>query len=106
MGEHRVHSPGVLRKTGAIVMAVALIACNQTSGTSRGIVTEVEGGLDEVTSFTVLVEGDPLEFAPSPEGDYEFPLAHLREHLRTGEPVLIGWEIVGSVRYALTLADG
>ena len=89
-----------------MVIAVALIACSQTSGTARGIVTEVEGDLDDITSFVVLVEGDPLEFVPSPEGEYDFPLAHLREHQRTGEQVLVGWEILGSVRYALTLADG
>lgn len=87
-------------------MAAALIACSQTSGTARGIVTGVDGSLDDITSFVVLVEGEPLEFTPSPDGEYEFPLAHLREHQRTGEPVLVGWEIVGSVRYALTLADG
>jgi hypothetical protein len=89
-----------------VLLAVALIACNQDSGTVRGIVTAVDGGLDDVTSFVVLVEGDPLEFTPSPQGDYDFPLSHLREHQRTGEPVLVGWELVGSVRYALTLADG
>ena len=72
----------------------------------RGIVTSVEGNFDDITSFVVLVEGDPLEFTPSPEGDYDFPLAHLREHQRTGEPVLVDWEMVGSVRYALSLADG
>lgn len=88
------------------MMAAALIACSQTSGTARGIVTGVDGSLDDITSFVVLVEGEPLEFTPSPDGEYEFPLAHLREHQRTGEPVLVGWEIVGSVRYALTLADG
>jgi hypothetical protein len=87
-------------------MAVALVACSQNSGTVRGIVTSVEGNFDDITSFVVLVEGDPLEFTPSPDGDYDFPLAHLREHQRTGEPVLVGWEMVGSVRYALTLADG
>jgi hypothetical protein len=106
VGEHRVHPPGILSRAGAIVFAVALIACSQDSGTVQGIVTSVEGSLDDITSFVVLVEGDPLEFSPSPEGDYDFPLAHLREHQRTGEPVLVGWEMVGSVRYALTLADG
>ena len=54
----------------------------------------------------VLVEGSELEFTPTADGEYDFPLSHLREHQRTGEPVLVGWEIVGSVRYALSLADG
>jgi hypothetical protein len=87
-------------------MGLTLVACDQTSGTALGLVTSVEGDLQDVTSFVVLVEGDELEFTPSPEGDFDFPLSHLREHQRTGEPVLVGWELVGSVRYALTLADG
>jgi hypothetical protein len=89
-----------------LTLTMALTSCSQTSGTARGVVTSVDGTLEEVTSFMVLVEGSELEFAPVAEGDYDFPLAHLREHQRTGEPVLVGWEIVGSVRYALTLADG
>jgi len=95
-----------LKTLATILMTVSLIACNQTSGTVRGVVTSVEGTLEEVASFVVLVEGSELEFTPVGDGDYDFPLSHLREHQRTGEPVLIGWEIVGSVRYALSLADG
>jgi hypothetical protein len=89
-----------------MVITLAIIACDQSSGTARGLVTSVVGDLQDVTSFVVLVEGDQLEFTPSPEGDYDFPLSHLREHQRTGEPVLVGWEMVDSVRYALSLADG
>jgi hypothetical protein len=107
VGGTRVHAPGIfLRTTAVMVMTVALIACNQTEGTARGVVTAVDGSLEDVTSFTVLVEGSELEFIPTADGDYAFPLAHLREHQRTGEPVLVGWEMVGSVRYALSLADG
>jgi hypothetical protein len=107
VGGTRVHAPGIfLKATAVIVMTVGLIACNQTSGTARGVVTAVEGSLEDVTAFVVLVEGSELEFTPSADGDYDFPLSHLREHQRTGEPVLVGWEIVGSVRYALSLADG
>ena len=106
MGESRVHTPGVLRIIAIIVMTVGLIACNQTSGTARGVVTSVDGSLEDVTSFVVLVEGSELEFLPAASGEYDFPLSHLREHQRTGEPVLVGWELVGSVRYALSLADG
>jgi hypothetical protein len=87
-------------------MTLALIGCSQTAGTARGLVTSVEGTLEDVTAFSVLVEGSELEFIPTEDGDYAFPLSHLREHQRTGEPVLVGWEIVGSVRYALSLADG
>ena len=87
-------------------MIASLLACSQTSGTSRGVVTSVEGSLDEITAFTVLIEGSELRFVPTDDGDYDFPLSHLREHLRTGELVFVDWELVGSVRYALSLADG
>jgi hypothetical protein len=106
VGESRDHASGILRTTTAIVMTLALIACNQTAGTARGVVTSVDGNLEDVTSFVVLVEGAEWKFVPTTDGEYDFPLPHLREHQRTGEPVLVGWEIVGSVRYALTLADG
>jgi hypothetical protein len=106
VGASRVHASGFLKSLAIVVITLGLIACNQTSGTARGVVTSVDGGLEDVASFVVLVEGSELEFLPTAEGDYDFPLSHLREHQRTGEPVLVGWEIVGSVRYALSLADG
>ena len=106
-GAHgRSGSPMRSRPLVIIVMTLTLVACTQTSGTARGVVASVDGTLEQVDSFVVLVEGAELEFAPVADGDYDFPLSHLREHQRTGEPVLVGWEIVGSVRYALTLADG
>ena len=81
MGGTRVHAPGIfLRATAVMVMTVALIACNQTSGTARGVVTAVDGSLEDVTSFMVLVEGSELDFTPTAEGNYDFPLSHLREH--------------------------
>ena len=89
-----------------VVLASTSLACSHDSGTVRGVVSSVEGSLDEVTGFTLLVEGSELEFVPVPDGDYDFPLSHLREHLRTGEPVLVDWELVGTVRNALSLADG
>jgi hypothetical protein len=89
-----------------LLVVFLLAACAQTSGTARGIVIEVEGDLDEVTSFTVLVEGGEMTFLPVEGGAYDFPLSHLREHLRTGEPVLVTWELDGGRRVALALADG
>lgn len=106
MGASRVHPSGLLRSVAVVVMLLGLVACNQTEGTARGVVTSVDGSLEDVSSFVVLVEGSELEFTPTTDGEYDFPLSHLREHQRTGEPVLVGWEIVGSVRYALSLADG
>jgi len=95
-----------VRLVTVLFLTLVLPACAETSGTVRGVVTSVEGTLDEVVAFTVLVDGSELEFVPVPDGDYNFPLSHLREHQRSGESVLVDWELVGTVRYALGLADG
>jgi len=96
-------TPGRL---GGIVALALVIACTQTSGTARGVVISVEGTLQDVTAFTVLVEGEEWRMVPVPNGDYEFALPHLREHRLSGQPILVGWEMVDNVRYALSLADG
>ncbi len=89
------------------LVALSLIACAApTSGTARGVVIAVDGDLEQVSSFTVLVEGEEWRLLPVADGDYSFALPHLREHQRTGEPILVGWELVDNVRYALSLADG
>lgn len=95
-----------MRALSLSLALVAIVGCSQTTGTARGIVTAVDGDLEKVTSFTLLIEGSPITFLPVEDGDYDFPLSHLHEHQRTGEPVFVDWELVGTVRYALSLADG
>ncbi len=90
----------------AVVLAALLLACAPTSGTARGVVIAVDGDLEAVSSFTVLVEGEEWLLLPVSDGEYAFALPHLREHQRTGEPILVDWELVDNVRYALSLADG
>lgn len=97
---------GVKNPHRILLLVLFLVACAQTSGTVRGIVVGVEGSLDEVTSFTMLVEGEEMGFVTTEDGDYEFPVSHLREHQRTGEPVLVTWEIEDGMRKAVALADG
>lgn len=101
----KAHFPGLsVHKT--LLLVILLVGCAQTAGTSRGIVIAVEGSLQEVTSFTMLVDGDEVAFVPVEDGDYDFPLSHLREHQRTGEPILITWELEGGTREALAVSDG
>lgn len=97
---------GVKNPHRTLLLALLLVACAQTSGTARGVVIGVEGSIEEITSFTVLVEGEEITFVPVEGGDYDFPLSHLREHQRTGEPILVTWEIEDGTRLALTLTDG
>ena len=72
----------------------------------KGIVVDVNGDLTSVSAFTILVEGDTVTLEPSAVGVYDFPLTHLQEHLRTGEPVLVGWKDVDGRKLAITLSDG
>lgn len=110
MGPHRARAgrEPLSRRAVALPVAVLLVAvaCASGSGTVRGLVTDVTGDLTTVTRFTVLVEGDLLEFVPAPDGDFEFPLPHLRDHLRTGEPVLVTYEEREGELVAVALADG
>lgn len=86
---------------GAIAVALALgalsmVACTGYDGEeATGIVVDVQGELEDIEQFTVLVDGEEMVFQPSPDGDYAFPLGHLRDHLRSGEPVLVRWEEEG-----------
>jgi len=88
------------------LIAFLLVACSQTSGTAVGVVTAVDGSLSDITSFTVLSSGTEQVFVPIEGQSYEFPISHLREHLRTGEPVVVEWELRGDDKYATSLADG
>lgn len=95
------------RTLAGVLLIGGLVACGpQTSGTIRATLIELNGDLTTVSDFTVLSEGERIRFVPSPDGDYAFPLPHLHEHLRTGEPLLIGWELVDGVHVATFLDDG
>jgi hypothetical protein len=59
-----------------------------------------------VESFTLLVEGDEMTFVPVEEGDYAYPLSHLRDHLLDGVPVRVGWERRGDLLAAVSVDDG
>ena len=95
----------VARRLAAATLVV-VAACSPASGTVRGPVVSVEGDLTAVTSFSVLVKGDMLSFLTLEDQEYGFPLQHLAEHQRTGDPVVVGWELRDDVRYALSIEDG
>ena len=99
-----------MRRAGQLSIAVLGLllatACAQASGTVIGTVINVDGDLTEVRSFTVLVEGDEMVFVPTDDGVYAYPLPHLRDHLRDGAPVRVGWERRGDQLVATTLEDG
>jgi hypothetical protein len=86
--------------------ALSVAGCSAAMGTAAGVVIEVEGSLSNVESFTVLSEGVEMVFLPLEGQTYDFPLDHLQEHVRSGEPVVVEWEIRDGVHYALAIDDG
>lgn len=87
------------------VVTLLLAACSGGQGSVTGPVVEVEGDLEVVTSFTVLVDGIEYRFVPIPGVDYGFPLPHLREHLRDGAPVTVDYQDQGGPLQALAVTD-
>jgi hypothetical protein len=88
-----------------LTIGLVLAACSG-SGTITGIVVDVTGDLTDVESFTVLTDGERHTYTLLPGADYAFPPGHLRDHLRSGDPVRVGWEERDGTRVALSLEDG
>ncbi len=83
-----------------------LVSCAQSEGTTIGVVTAVDGSLTEIDSFTMLAAGAEITFVPIEGQEYEFPPAHLREHQRTGDLLVVDWELRDKTKYAISLTDG
>lgn len=91
----------------ASLFLILLVACgaDATGEEATGIVVDVQGELEEIDIFTVLIDGERITFETSPGADYSFPLGHLRDHLRSGEPVVVRWETEGDRRVATFIDD-
>ena len=104
MGRDRTLARTVL--IGAVVVAAVVAALLPSdSGQLTGIVVSVDGDLTTVRSFEVLSDGDRFAFEPAPDGDFAFPLPHLRDHLRTGEPIAVEYERVDGDLLAMRVSD-
>lgn len=106
-------------RPGRIILAALLVAAPVTgcgdvrespdgsgSDTVQGVVLEVKGDLRSVDSFVIRTDGgEVLEVAPAPEGDFRFPLPHLRDHLITSEPILVELDRTVDPPLATAIAD-
>ena len=65
--------------------------------TARGVVIKIEGGITEVNGFLLqLPDGTDLRLRPA-EGVLfhdSAPIGHIRDHLRSGEPVEVEYELL------------
>ncbi len=79
---------------------------DQFQETIRGVVLEVNGDLTSIESFVVRTDdGEVLEVRPAPDGDFRFPLPHLRDHLRTSEPILVELDRTVNPPWATAIRD-
>jgi len=92
----------------ATLLLTVVLACGGGSDSVRGVVVEVEGGLADVTGFLIrLPNGSDLRLEPA-EGllfGGDAPLSHIRDHLRSGEPVEVEFELLDdgtAVAYSVT----
>ena len=81
----------------AVIVSVSGCATADTSSgnTLSGVVSEVNGDLTTVTGFVVLDEdGSSHRFTPVDGLLFEGgPLTHLREHVVTGQRVVVTFEV-------------
>lgn len=83
-----------MRAVATAAVVVALAACGDATTRVEGRIVEFDGDLTAVRSFVLLTErGDRIEFRPGPEATFHGgPLTHLRDHLVSGEPVVVFYE--------------
>lgn len=95
--------------TATLAMVFSVAACSgqgATTGVAVGIVIDVEGDLSSVAEFTISTdEGERMTFVPAPDGEFAFPLPHLQDHVRSGDPVAVAWESEGEVLWAIGVDD-
>ena len=77
---------------GAVAAALLLTACGGGGDSVvEGRIIAFDGDLEVVRSFTLVTEdGESLEFVPAPGAAFHGgPLSHLRDHLVSGERVVV-----------------
>lgn len=86
----------------AAVVAISVSACatpdEASDNTVTGVVSEVSGDLTSVSGFVVLLDdGSSHRFTPTDGLLFEGgPLSHLREHVVTGQAIVVTFELGAS----------
>ena len=90
------------------VAALLVVGCSGGLESVRGTITEVDGDLVAVKSFTIRsTGGETLVFEPA-EGLLfgSGPLTHLSDHLRSGEPIDVTYKTENNRLIATAVRDG
>lgn len=95
-------------KAVIVIAMVALVACSGSDKTVEGRLAEMEGDLEVVRSFVLLNgDGERLEFMVDPGATFHGgPLSHVRDHLLSGEPVVVFYTEQGGDLVATGVEDG
>ena len=105
------------RYLAALILLAALLlgACGETEdalveddppATASGVITAVEPAEGAVKSFVVDDETEgSVKILIADDIDYGFDLAHLREHMESGDPVAVDIEDRDGAAYALSIED-
>jgi hypothetical protein len=98
-----------LLTAAALLMGVAVGACDDGAVVVRGIVIEVEqSSVAHVEAFTLrTASGEILHFVLGdlPSGGGSFPALHLREHLASASPVAVRYVVKDARLTVQRLAD-
>lgn len=95
-----------MRRIGALLALMLLSSCGSSQqGTLEGLVVDVQGDLSAVSQFSVLTESGIEVLVPATDGEFAFPLQHLREHILSGVPVVVFWELRGGEKFAVFVDD-
>lgn len=93
----------------ATVMACLTVSACGTpeNGTAVvGVVVDYQGDLVSVDSFTVrTADGEEIELRPTDDGEFAFPLPHLREHMATADPIEVRFIEENGTMVATAVSD-
>jgi hypothetical protein len=85
------------RLAAVVVLATTLAACGAGNATLRGVVIDVSGDITTVQDFTLrLPDGTDQRLVPAPGITFHggAAIGHLRDHLRSGQEIVIEYEVL------------
>lgn len=81
----------------ALALAALLGSCGSSNETISGVVVDVTGGITTVEEFVLrLSDGTDQAMVPAPGITFHdgAAIGHLRDHLRSGQTIVIEYEIL------------
>lgn len=98
-------------RRAALVVTLLLVAaaCSSSDERVTGVVVSVDADLTEVRSFEIQTPGgERLGFEAGPDlrtFEHGGPITHLTDHLRSGAPIRVVFEVDGERRIAISVDD-